>query len=164
MERLRIMVIAYGNSLRGDDGLAWDAAREVKKKFPDIEIVERHQLVPELAESISRCEAVIFVDAAAPEAGGNQAGEIRIVEISEPESRRDLSSPFHHQYSPGSLLTLVAQLYGAKPRAFIASLVGQDFSPCEHLSPAVEHALPQFVARIENLILELIGPKSHPTT
>lgn len=152
-----IMVIAYGNPLRGDDGLAWDAASELKKKFPDIEIVERPQLVPELAEPISRCEAAIFVDAAAPELGQDQAGEIRIVEISEQESgRRDLRSPFHHQYSPISLLALAAQVYGTKPRAFIASLIGQDFSPGEHLSPAIERALPDFVEAIDRLVRDLV--------
>jgi hydrogenase maturation protease len=161
-----IMVIAYGNPLRGDDGLAWRVASELKKQFPGIEIVERHQLVPELAEFISRSEAVIFVDAASAEAGGNQAGEIRIVEISEPESGRDLSSPFHHQYSPISLLALAAQVYGAKPRAFIASLVAQDFSPGGRLSPAVEQAMPEFLARIEDLILQLTAsrPKPHRKT
>jgi hydrogenase maturation protease len=163
MELPRIIAIAYGNPLRGDDELAWRAADELKKKFRDIEIVKEHQLVPELAESISRSEAVIFIDAAADEPGQDQAGKIRIVEMSEAEPGRDLSSPFHHQYSPVSLLALAAKLYGARPRAFVASLVGQDFGHGEHLSPAVENAMPEFLARIEKLILELkgSGPKSH---
>jgi hydrogenase maturation protease len=154
-----VVVMAYGNPLRGDDGLAWRAAEELKKKFPasDVEVLERHQLVPELADSIRRCEAVIFVDAAAAEPGRGQAGEIRIVAMSEQEFGPDLTSPFHHQYSPVSLLALAAQLYGAKPRGFIASLVGQDFSPGERLSPTVELALPQFVAAIEKLVQDLVG-------
>jgi hydrogenase maturation protease len=162
---LRIILIAYGNPLRGDDGLASRTADELTKKFPDIEIVECHQLVPELAESISRSEAVIFIDAASA-AEQNEAGKMRIAEIGDPDLGQNLSSPFHHQYSTVSLVALAAQLYGARPRAFIASLVGQDFSPGERLSSGVERALPEFLARIEKLILELTGsrPKSHRKT
>lgn len=155
MEPSRIMVIAYGNPVRGDDGLAWRAADKLRRKFPDMKIVEQHQLLPELAESITRCEAVIFIDAAAVEAGRDQAGKIRVIKISESDPQRDLSSPFHHQYEPLSLVTLAAQLYGARPRAFVASLVGQDFSPGEHLSPAIERVLPDFVAAIEKLVRDL---------
>lgn len=159
MSLSQALVIAYGNPLRGDDGLAWRTASELKKRFPgeDVEILERHQLVPELAEQISRSEAVIFVDAAAAEAGKGQPGEIRIVEIVGQEIGRDSSLPFHHQYSPASLLSLAAQLYSAKPHAFIASLVGADFGAGEQLSSAVENAMPEFVAAIEKRIRELIG-------
>lgn len=167
MTRFPVVVIAYGNSLRGDDGLAWRVAEELRQRnFPDVEILQIHQLAPEVAENISRCQAVIFVDAAAAAAERGQAGEMRTVEISEQGVGEGLSSPFHHQYSPAALLAVAAQLYGARPRAFIASLVGEDFSPGESLSPEIERALPGFVAHIEKLILELIGarPKSDPKT
>ena len=162
----RLVVIAYGNPLRGDDGLAWHAAEELKQRnFPDVEIMELHQLAPELAETISRSDAVIFVDAAAA-TGQGKPGEIRVVEMAAPGFGRDSISPFHHQYSPPSLLALAAQLYGARPRAYIASLVGKDFGPGERLSPGVENAMPEFLARIEKLILEVTGspPESHRKT
>ena len=157
-----VVVIAYGNSLRRDDGLAWCAGEELKKRnLPGVEILQVHQLAPELAEKISRCDAVIFIDASAA-TGQGKPGEIRVAEMGAPGFGRDSSSPFHHHYSPASLLALAAQLYNFKARAFMASLVGQDFGPGEHLSPAVEGSMPEFVARIENLILELTG--SHPKT
>jgi hydrogenase maturation protease len=159
----RLLVIAYGDPLRGDDGLAWHAAEELKQRnFPDVEIMELHQLAPELAETISRSDAVIFVDAAAAAPGTVLAGEIRIVATSAREVGQHSSSPFHHQYSPASLLALAAQLYKARPRAFVASLVGEDFSPGERLSSGVENAMPEFLARIEKLILEVTGSPPEP--
>jgi hydrogenase maturation protease len=157
-----VVVIAYGNSLRGDDGLAWCAGEELKKRsLPGVEILQVHQLAPELAEKISRCDAVIFIDASAA-TGQGKPGEIRIVEMGAPKFGRDSSSPFHHHYSPASLLALAAQLYKARPRAFVASLVGEDFSPGERLSSGVENAMPEFLARIEKLILEVTGSPPEP--
>jgi hydrogenase maturation protease len=158
MNSSRISVIAYGNPLRCDDGVAWWAAGELNKKVtsPNVEILQVQQLVPELAEKVSRSQTVIFVDAAAADpASSRLPGEIRIAEITDNDIARAASSAFHHQYSPASLLRLAAQLYAARPRAFIASLAGQDFSPGGHLSPTVERALPQFVAAIGKQIREL---------
>jgi hydrogenase maturation protease len=154
----RVVVIAYGNPLRTDDGLAWRAADELQKKFssPEIEILQVHQLAPELAESISRAHAVIFVDAAAPQPGKTHPGEIRIVEIGEHEINRAPNSALHHQFSAISLLAIARQLYRSCPRAFVATLTGEDFNIGESLSPKIQYALPEFVQRIEKFIRSLI--------
>lgn len=161
-----LLLIAYGNPLRGDDGLAWRAAEQLKRIFASsgVEIVEQHQLVPELAELISRVASVIFLDAAAPHATNAHPGEISVVEIAETETQPAGKSPFHHHLSPASLLGLTAQLYGVRPRAFVATLTGEDFGLGEHLSPAVERAMPEFLAQIEKLIRQLTpsSPKSKP--
>src|SRR5690242_12833541 len=67
----RVLVIGYGNPLRGDDGVGWHAAEALAKSLQDEERVpaERvmvlacHQLTLELAEPLSRVERVIFIDA-----------------------------------------------------------------------------------------------------
>jgi hydrogenase maturation protease len=157
MNSPRVVVIAYGNPLRGDDGLAWRAGDELRKKIPspDVEIVQRHQLTPELAEDIRQADAVILVDTSAARVTNVLPGEIRIVEIGQQETSQATGSAFHHQFSPASLLALVVRLYGARPRAFVATLAGENFGPSECLSPAVERAIPEFVERIEKLIMEL---------
>lgn len=159
-DQRRVLVVAYGNPLRGDDGLAWRVAEELTRRAlrPNVEILERHQLAPELAEDLSRAEAVIFVDAASPQLWNGRPGEIRVAEISEQEPHRSAASPFHHQYSPASLLELAGYLYHARPRAFCVTLTGESFDAGEGLSSAIEAALPKFVARIEKLIRELIKP------
>lgn len=170
MRDSRVLVIAYGNRLRGDDGLAWRAAEELLRTCASCnpEILQRHQLVPELAERIAAASAVIFVDASAP-SSNHAPGEVRIREINGEEKEGASQSPFHHQLSPASLLALAHQLYGVRPRALVASVAGYDFGPGERISPAVERAIPELVARLEELIREItlsaaLRPKSGTKT
>ena len=144
--------------MRCDDGLAWRAAAALECKFSssDIEIVRVHQLAPELAETVSRCEAVIFVDAAA--AGNASPGEICSAQINLPQTQ----ARFSHQLSPGAIVALAHQLFGAAPRAFSVTLTGNCFDHGESLSPAVAAALPALVARIEALIQQFLFLKARP--
>src|SRR5262249_4363142 len=60
----RTLVIAYGNPLRSDDGVAWRAAKELKRILPNsAQVISVRQLTPELAELASGSDLVIFVDA-----------------------------------------------------------------------------------------------------
>jgi len=150
----RVLIIAYGNPMRSDDGVAWHAADALEKKFStsQLEIVRAHQLTPELAEAVSRCEAVIFVDAA----GDGSPGDIRSTQIALPQS----SPRFSHQLSPDAIVTLAHQLFGATPHAFSVTLAGACFDHGEALSPAAASALPALVARIAALIQQFLPPEA----
>ena len=152
----RVLIIAYGNPMRSDDGVAWRAAAALEGKFsnPDLEIVRAHQLTPELAETIHRCEAVIFVDAVR----NGPAGEIRSVQINLPQT----TPRFSHQLSPDAVVALAHQLFGATPSAFSVTLSGACFDHGESLSPAVAAALPALVARIEALIQQFLPLEAPP--
>ena len=134
-----MLIVAYGNPLRSDDGLAWRVADalEAKLSFHKLEILRLHQLTPEVAERVSRAGAVIFVDAASADAGGNRPAEIRIEEIPAEEAGTSGQSRFSHYLTPGMVVALAAQLYGAKGRAFSATLTGANFDHGESLSAAV---------------------------
>jgi hydrogenase maturation protease len=148
-----VLIVAYGNPMRCDDGLAWRAATALEGKFfsSQVEIVRSHQLAPELAETVSRCEAVIFVDAAP--AGNGLPGEIRCAQVSLPEA----PPRFSHQLSPDAVVALARQLFGARPEAFSVTLTGHCFDHGESLSPVVTAALPALVARIEALIQQFLA-------
>ena len=51
-----VLVIGYGNPLRGDDGIGWSAANALAEGMQDdrVRIVACIQLTPELAESIAQ--------------------------------------------------------------------------------------------------------------
>ena len=151
----RLLIVAYGNPLRSDDGVAWRAAEALQEVFSpnEVEILTMHQLGPEVAESISRSQCVIFVDAAA---GPGRPGEIEIKELSSTNSEGADSSAFCHAVSPGNVLALAAQLYQARPKAFSVTIVGGNFQHGESLSPAVEAALPSLLARIGELSKEFV--------
>ena len=144
-----LLIVAYGNPLRSDDGVAWRAAAALQEKFApeQAEILTLHQLGPEVAESASRSECVIFVDAAA---GPGHPGEVQAKEVLPSDSDTE-TSVFCHAMSPSHVLALAAQLYHSRPRAFSASVLGANFNHGESLSPAVEAALPALLTRIEEL-------------
>lgn len=155
MSSPRVLIVAYGNPLRSDDGVAWRAAEQLRRRFPpqEVDVLCLHQLAPELAETLSRSEAVIFVDAAA---NPGNPGEAQIQELN---SGTENATPraFGHSISPATILELATQLYCRGPRGFCATIVGQSFDHGEVLSPAIEAALPDFVSRIEGLVGGLLS-------
>ena len=67
------LVIGYGNPLREDDGIGWRAAELVESKLPAgaVEMMQCHQLTPEIAYHIEATPLVIFLDAAEGQAPGS---------------------------------------------------------------------------------------------
>ncbi len=145
----RILILAYGNPLRSDDGIGWHACDELKQKLvrEGIEILCLHQLTPEIAERISWEDGVIFVDAA--ESG--HPGEVRCMPVN-PSSER---ARFSHQLTPVEILTLARELYGANPRAYVVTLSGERFGHGTELSDAVADAMPCLLAEVDRLVREL---------
>jgi hydrogenase maturation protease len=148
-----VLVLAVGNPLRSDDGLAWHAADELRSSGSqsEIEILKVHQLAPELAEDVSRAAQVIFVDAAATGEPGTLSCE-RVVGSA-------AGSASSHSFTPAALLQLATTLYGASPAAALVSVAGESFEHGETLSREVEQALPRLVAKIRELMFEA-GKKS----
>jgi len=146
----RILIVGYGNPLRGDDGLAWWVIEELSREgLPDdVEVIVQHQLTPELALSVSRAARVLFIDASRVGTPGNIT--------SESVKAQPLKSTFSHEFSPATILSLVEQLYGKCPEATIISLCGENFDHGELLSPKVKAGLP----RLMDLIREQIKSPS----
>jgi hydrogenase maturation protease len=144
-----VLIVAYGNPLRSDDGVAWHAADALEGKIRGVEILRLHQLAPELAETASCFDTVIFVDAASsPEAG--DPGEIRSEEL---DGNASISATaFSHAVSPRVVIRLAKSLYGASPRGYSVTITGQKFDHGESLSPVVASALPEVLVQIEQLI------------
>lgn len=143
----RVLVIAYGNPLRCDDGIAWQAAEKLRRKFAsntEVSIICVHQLTPELAQDASSAGTVVFLDAAENvepgaamcQAIASSAGELH----------------FSHRLTPGHVLALCDQLYGASPRGFLISIHGENFDHGETRSAAAMKALPQVVTAVTDLV------------
>jgi len=145
----RVLIVAYGNPLRSDDGLAWHAAEQLEGKFPpeEVEILSVQQLGPELAELASHSECTIFLDAA----DSGEPGDVQVTNLSADRTGPPQPSRFSHALSPATILGMASQLYSGRPQAFLATLCGQHFEHGESLSPVVQATLPTFVARIEEL-------------
>jgi hydrogenase maturation protease len=148
----RILIIGWGNPLRGDDGVGWRAAELLAGALEgrDAKALVSHQLMPEFAEEISRSELVIFIDAACD----NGVGELRLERI---EPDRAPSAAFSHELSPPALLGMAEKLYGSRPEAHFVSVGGGSFEYGEELSPEVQSALPALLREVERVCGELPG-------
>ena len=133
-----VLVLACGNTLRGDDGVAWHIGAALQEDGADsvAEIVLTHQLLPEHAELLCTADLVVFIDCTA-EAG---PGVISTIPITPADV---LPRIFTHHLDPASLLKLAQDLYGRIPsRAMAITVGGQFFELNDQLSKRVGAAIP----------------------
>ena len=142
----KVLVIGYGNTLRGDDAAGIHAAERIAKRHPEIECLCVHQLVPELAEQIAECDLVFFVDAQE--------------ECARPEARlitpdTEIHQPRTHYISPNSLLALSQQLYQRTPsKTYVVGIPASKFEFSEKLSDQTEIAMQESVDLVDRIIRE----------
>jgi hydrogenase maturation protease len=113
----RTLVLGYGNPLRRDDGIGWHAAQALAgtAKQENLHILACHQLLPELAESISQFDRVIFVDASVKE----PAGQISCRPIA---ARGETGNAMSHNMMPQTLLAWSRNLYNSEPEAVLVTM------------------------------------------
>jgi hydrogenase maturation protease len=152
----RALVLACGNPLRGDDGIAVVLAHYLRVEFcePETVIQSLPQWTPELAESISQSDIVLFLDASATLQPGN-------VQLKNVRAAGEFSSSLTHSLSPETLLGLAAQLYSSAPeRAYLLTIGGESFDQADQLSATVRSAIPHAL----NLIKAALSGVSVPET
>ena len=141
-----MLIIGYGNPLRGDDGVGWRVAEAARAALPEgaATVLTVHQLTPELAEPISRAGRVVFVDAAAE----GEPGTVNCFGLEDTGQRPVLQPIGSHLTTPDALLAMAGELFGRRPPATMVTIVGESFEVSEALTPLVEAAVPEAVARI----------------
>jgi hydrogenase maturation protease len=132
------LVLACGNPLRGDDGVAVVLARYFRAEFcePETDIQSSQQWTPDLAEQISQSDIVLFLDASATLPPGK-------VQFKRVELAREFSCSMTHTMSPEALLALAVELHSRRPeRAFLLTIGGESFDHADRLSEPVHSAMP----------------------
>ncbi len=126
---MKTLLIAIGNTLRRDDGVAHRALDLLGKLSPDITPRKTHQLTPELADDMAPFDRVVFVDAVE----GTRRGEpsLQLVLEEEPDA---LSSPLTHSTTPAAVLALSRRLYGFDGVAWLIAIPTFDLGIGEGLS------------------------------
>jgi hydrogenase maturation protease len=140
-----VLIIGYGNILRGDDALGPLALERLRTQLGDAEFLSCHQLTPEVAERLAACDLALFVDA-------TSEGEPGTVEarLLSPEAA-DADSLTHH-VGPAMLLELARTLYGRAPLAMLVTGAGASFESTEGLSQAGRQALDEICRLIPMLV------------
>ena len=139
------LIIGYGNQSRRDDGVGWFVLEQLAAlNLPGVELETSQQLEIEASETISRFDAVIFVDAAIPEAP--EAIQRTVV------TPNFQSHAVAHYLTPADVLSLCKTLYQREPKAILFSIRGRDFNFGTTLTPEVEQAACEVVKQIAELV------------
>ncbi len=146
-----ILVYAYGNPGRQDDGLGNCLIERLEpwvpgEGFDNVELESNYQLNIEDADNIREKDIVIFVDASIEDIEGYHFGP---VEPSEGRSEFTL-----HAASPAYILALCIKLYNRHPETYLLQIQGYEWEFKEGLSPRaaanLESALEFLKARIRS--------------
>lgn len=132
--RARVLVLGYGNTLFGDDGLGQLIAQHVADwAIPGVLALARHELTPELAADIAVADEVIFVDAALHTDG------VVFVPVSAAHPDR---AGLDHALTPAALLSLARAAFGRSPeRAWQLLVPARDFTLGNALSDVARDGL-----------------------
>ena len=148
----RVLVIGYGNTLRGDDALGrLVAASLADKKSSNVLAISVTQLVPELAMLVASARAVIFVDACAN--CGQAAVEVRELLPACPLAQRI------HSTGPRELLAFARFRYDRSPPAWLVAIPGFNFDVKDRLSVAAKSQLASAIQQVQQLVGTILENK-----
>jgi len=138
------LVIAIGNPLRRDDGVAH---RVVESLDDDMDLEKRFvlQLTPEIATEMGAFSAAIFVDA---HVNSNYP-------LIRPVDKVLAQFPFTHVSSPAEIVAVARSLFGFSGQAYICRIPASDFSEGEGLSTRSNSFVKKAAREIESLVAAL---------
>lgn len=154
------LILGIGNPMRGDDGFAFAVVRalEVRLDPRGVDLRHAHQLLPELADPISRAARVLFIDAEV----GPPPGRLRRRRLRADAERA--GAPTMHQFSPQRLLGLAETLYGRRPPAVLYTAGAACLDVSAVLTPSVRAACELLVQRVAALCERLAARREEVTS
>jgi len=142
-----VLVVGYGNPLRGDDGVGWRVAELVAAdpRLSGAHVVTAHQLLPELAVELGEAGLAVLVDARV----GEPPGSISVVHVAPCAER----GPFGHHLTPAALGALALAVAGRSADVVVVSIGIESTQPGAALSHAVAEAVPSVRDVVADLVL-----------
>ncbi len=143
MTATQLLVIGYGNTLRGDDGVGPSVAEAVERlNLPNVRALVCQQLSPEYADEIARAEMVVFVDAAV-----DAPREVQLRKL-EPSNSSQLMA---HAADPRTMLALARDVFGTAPQAWWLTIPAVDLGFAEKFSAETAAASQVALEKIRSL-------------
>lgn len=150
---IRCLILACGNTLRGDDGIGPVLGEWAEERFadnPGVRTISSHQWTPDMAEDVAAAETVLFIDCALDQA----PGQVLLRELSPAPIKPGLVT--HHLGAP-ELLHTAQTLYGQQPRRALLLTIGAgSIDLGEELSRAVRDVLEDAQALLEQTVRQLL--------
>ncbi len=126
---MTVVVLAWGNEARGDDGIGPALAAHVAERWPDVALIADDQLQIEHALELKDRTLALFVDA-----GRDTPRPYRFYET----AARPGLGPSSHALSPESLLDVCRRIGVQPPPAFVLCIPGERWGLGETLSEIVK--------------------------
>lgn len=145
------LVIAFGNTLRCDDGAGAAVAARIADDVPHLQVIVVPQLLPELAEATAHADVVVFVDATIEGVHGAVTTQSVAPDNHQP-------AVGEHHLTPGRLLALAHALFDRCPEGYLVSIGGAQFGFGTALSAEVSAAVPTAVRTVAELIRGSVPP------
>jgi hydrogenase maturation protease len=148
------LVIGYGNTLRGDDGVGPRVAEAVEALgLPSVVTMACHQLAPEHAETVARFRRVVFVDASVED---HEPARLRPVDAGE------TTQLMAHAADPRTVLALARDLFGSTPEAWAVTIPAFDLGFGERFSPETDREFGRAVRMVGALCSGSGGEQPEP--
>jgi hydrogenase maturation protease len=158
-----ILILAYGNSLRRDDGAGFVLAdrleRLLSKSGIGVVRIDSHQLTPELSLDISgdNVSVVVFVDTRAVSGPSDDLelhfGKVVPAEIASPS--------VGHHFDASLLMAYTKYLFKKEPPAWLVTVPGVDFEHGEGLSEVTRKSVENAPDKLRVLIDSVLSLSSH---
>ncbi|HOW68439.1 MAG TPA: hydrogenase maturation protease [Candidatus Paceibacterota bacterium] len=145
----QVIIIGYGNELRGDDAIGRHIVRAIEAQhIRGVVTADLHQLLPETVELICPCRFAIFVDACLDSA----ISEVSVT----PVILRAADLWRTHLANPESLLALCQAIHGRMPEAWWVRVPVFTVDFAQGLSVAANHNKTVALDKIDRLLKRLI--------
>jgi hydrogenase maturation protease len=152
-EQTRCLLLACGNTLRGDDGVGPWLAEWAEERFPALDglrVISRQQWTLELVEEVARAASVLFLDCSIDA----EPGVVLLASVAAVPSSEGLST---HHLGASELLALARDYYGSQPRQALLLTVGAASTELgEGFSEAVQAVLPEACKMLEEVLLRVL--------
>jgi hydrogenase maturation protease len=150
----RCLILACGNTLRGDDGAGPWLAEWAEKRFAaesGVRALIRQQWSPELAEEIAHSQSILFLDCSVD----SVPGAVELLPVAPATAVQGLAT---HHLGAAELLALSRELYKSLPANALLLTIGAESTELgEVFSNAVTAALPIACRLIEDTVLLLLA-------
>jgi hydrogenase maturation protease len=149
----RCLILACGNTLRGDDGVGPWLAEWAESRFRAeirVRVLSRQQWTPELTEEIAHADSVLFIDCSVDSAPGSAS----LTAVLPATGDQGLAT---HHLGASELLALGRKLYNSLPlHAQLLTIGAGSTELGETFSAQVTAALPNACRMIEETVLRLL--------
>jgi hydrogenase maturation protease len=155
MKRARCLILACGNTLRGDDGIGPWLAQWAEERFRDeagVRVVASQQWTLELVDEVARAATVLFIDCSAE----SKPGAVGVIDV----VAGSAEGVGTHHLGASELMAVARDLYRSLPRAaFLLTVGAGSLELGEEFSTAVLDAIPMACAKVEEMVVRLLTEK-----